>query len=100
MPAKKIFVFYLLFVLFLHESLQKFLHSSYEKESGVVYQQVDTTVEKRPKRSPCIIGTRWRTRRCRRKGKRAVAFSRVSFVNINETLFFQQGNLSLLSNFS
>lgn len=56
-----------LFFLFLHESLQKFLlqpHAEITGESS--HQQVKVNFKNRRKRSPCVIGTRWRTRRCRK----------------------------------
>ena len=38
-----------------------FLHFSYGEENEA---RVSFEIN-RPKRSPCVIGTRWRTRRCR-----------------------------------
>lgn len=83
MSAKKIFVLCLLIALFLHESSQKILHSplndddngvlTYQHQSQVSVEHVD----KRRKRSPCVVGTRWRTRRCR-LGKRAISRLSVS----------------------
>ena len=82
MAAKTVFVLYLFIAVFLLESLKKsacFSDGDERKDS----EQKRTNlfaVEKqaRLKRSPCIVGTRWRTRRCK-KGKRGSARVMVSF---------------------
>lgn len=81
MAAKTVFVLYLFIAVFLLESLKKsacFSGGDEKEDSGQKGTNL-FAVEKqaRLKRSPCIIGTRWRTRRCK-KGKRALARVKVS----------------------
>lgn len=78
MSAKTIFVLYLFITLFLFECLKESECSS-DGHNERKYSQLGGTslslqVQKpaRTKRSPCIVGTRWRTRRCRRRGKRTL----------------------------
>ena len=72
MTAKKIFVLYLFIAILLLESLKE-AECSFDGHGRRVSGQSadDFSNQKRPKRSPCIVGTRWRTRRCH-KGKRGL----------------------------
>lgn len=86
MTSKKILMLYLFIAMILVESLMQSACSSPtdgdEREvSG--QKTADLSVQaKRAKRSPCIVGTRWRTRRCRKtKGKRSLATAKVRFFN-------------------
>lgn len=85
MTAKTIFVLYLFIAVFLLESLKKsacFSDGDQTGDSGQKGTNLFAQKTARPKRSPCIVGTRWRTKRCR-KGKRALAKTMVRLLNCN-----------------
>lgn len=85
MTVKQILSLYLLVLLFLDESGQEFISSFHQDDNGATRLKYPESaiVEIRAKRSPCIIGTRYRIKRCHRKGKRSVKSAiktpRVSF---------------------
>lgn len=85
MLAKTIFVLYLFITVILFESLKQSECSSDEyderKYSHLRGTSFTLPVERleRYMRSPCIVGTRWRVRRCRRRGKRTTKAQMVSF---------------------
>lgn len=85
MLAKTIFVLYLSITVILFESLKQSECSSDEydewKYSHLGGTGLTLQVERpeRYTRTPCIVGTRWRVRRCRRRGKRTTKAQMVSF---------------------
>ena len=87
MPAKTILVLYLFITVLLFESFKESECSSVghmlKKYSQLRRTGLFPPLQKpvRSKRSPCIVGTRWRTTRCRRGEKRA--FSKAQLVSFS-----------------
>lgn len=86
MLTKTIFVLYLFITVILFESLKQSecFFDGYDERKYSHLRGTSLTLQvERPERymrSPCIVGTRWRVRRCRRRGKRTTKLAQmVSF---------------------